>query len=145
MVVLKILESKQIRDIVTVRPGDDIMSVARTLATRSIGAVIVSSDGNALEGILSERDIVRAIGTRGIASVDLKVSDLMTSSVKTCSPSDTALGVLEQMSSGRFRHMPVVEDGRLVGLISIGDVVQARLSEMQLENTALTDMISNTW
>ncbi len=145
MLVSKIIESKQIRDIVSVKPGDSILSVAQTLAARRIGAVVVSTDGVTVEGILSERDIVKAIGTRGVGSVDLKVRDLMTSTVKSCAPGDTALSAIEMMSEGRFRHMPVLEDGKLVGLISIGDVVKARISEIQAENSALTDMISNTW
>jgi CBS domain-containing protein len=115
------------------------------LTKHRIGAVIVSRDGAIVDGILSERDIVRALGTGGVASLDQQVQDLMTAEVIGCRPEDTAISVLERMTDGRFRHMPVIEDNRMIGVISIGDVVKARINEVQSENVALTEMISNSW
>jgi CBS domain-containing protein len=145
MIVRNILESKRIQQVVTVKPSDTVMSAAETLTRNRIGAVVVSSDGAAVTGILSERDIVKAIANTGVECLQQKVSQLMTSQVMSCAPDDTAISALERMTEGRFRHMPVVEDGSMVGLISIGDVVKARISEIQQENSALTGMISNAW
>ncbi len=145
MTVRKIVEAKKIQDIVTAKPTDSVTDAANLLARYRIGAVIVSRDGSAVDGILSERDIVRALGTTGIDCMTKQVKDLMTREVTGCRMDDTANSAMETMSSGRFRHMPVVEDGKLVGVISIGDVVQARINEIQSENSALTGMISNNW
>jgi len=101
----------------------------------------VSADGASLDGILSERDIVREMGKRGTACLNEPVSNLMTAKLVTCSPSDTALEVLEMMTKGRFRHIPVMEDGNMIGLISIGDAVKARLAELAMEKDALEGMI----
>ncbi len=145
MTVRRIIKSKNDEKIVTAKPSETIQEVAKTLAKHRIGAVIVSADGSSVDGILSERDIVRALGTQGIDCMTQQASDLMTAKVQGCSFDDTAVSVMERMSEGRFRHMPVVEDGKLVAVISIGDVVKARISEMQNENQALTGMIANTW
>jgi CBS domain-containing protein len=133
MIVRNIYETKKIQQIVTVKPGDTVMSAAVTLTQKKIGAVVVSNDGESVAGILSERDIVKALGTSGVESMDLKVSDLMTVKVSYCAPGDTAISALERMTEGRFRHMPVVEDGKMVGLISIGDVVKARIEQVERE------------
>jgi CBS domain-containing protein len=122
-----------------------VRSATEVLAKHRIGAVIVSRDGAIVDGILSERDIVRALGTRGASILDLQVQDLMTAEVIGCRPEDTAISVLERMTDGRFRHMPVIEDHAMIGVISIGDVVKARITEVQSENAALTEMISNSW
>ncbi len=145
MIVRNIIDTKSLRQIITVKPSDPVRAATEILAKHRIGAVIVSRDGGIVDGILSERDIVRALGTKGAATLDLLAQDLMTSTVVGCHPDDTALSVLERMTDGRFRHMPVIEDNRMVGVISIGDVVKARLAEIQTENAALTDMISNSW
>lgn len=145
MTVRTIIGSKQIRQIITVKPTDTVKAAAEVLARHRIGAVIVSRDGAVVDGILSERDIVRVLGTKGAACLTAPVADLMTAEVIGCHPDDTSLSVLEKMSDGRFRHMPVIENNRMVGVISIGDVVKARISEIQHENSALTDMISNSW
>lgn len=142
MLVRKIIESKKIADIITVKPADSVTSVAQLLATKRIGAVIVSGDGAMVDGILSERDIVRALGTEGVSCMDKQVRELMTATVIACKLDETSHSVMERMTEGRFRHMPVVEDGRMVGVISIGDVVKARISEIQVENAALADMIA---
>lgn len=145
MTVRKIIGAKPIQQILTVRPDDTIKTAAEVLAKHRIGAVIVSRDGAVVDGILSERDIVRALGTVGVSCMTRSVEDLMTGTVIACHPDDTSNSVMEKMSDGRFRHMPVVENNRMIGVISIGDVVKARISEIQNENVALTDMISNSW
>lgn len=145
MFVRSIVESKQIRQVITVKPEDSVTVAAEILARHRIGALVVSRDGSSVDGIISERDIVRAIGTVGVGCMTLPVEDLMTADVQGCGIDETALSVIERMTHGRFRHMPVLEDGRMVGVISIGDVVKARIDEIELENSALTDMISNSW
>lgn len=145
MTVRNIIGTKQIQQIITVKPDDLVRTAAEVLAKHRIGALIVSRDGAIVDGILSERDIVRALGTVGVACMNKSVQDLMTAEVIGCHPDDTANSVMEKMSDGRFRHMPVIHENRMIGVISIGDVVKARLAEIQHENTALTDMISNSW
>ncbi len=145
MIVGNIIANKQIREVLSVKPGDTVETAAKLLAKHRIGAVIVSGDGATVDGILSERDIVRALGTVGASCLESKISDLMTSTVIGCSPKDTALSVIEKMSDGRFRHMPVIENNRIIAVISIGDVVKARITEIQQENSALTGMIANSW
>jgi CBS domain-containing protein len=145
MIVRNIIDTKALRQVVTMLPTDTVRAAVEVLTKHRIGAVIVSRDGSIVDGVLSERDVVRALGTRGVSCLDLHVQDLMTSSVIGCHPEDTAMSVMEKMTDGRFRHMPVVDDNRLVGVISIGDVVKARITEIQTENAALTDMISNSW
>lgn len=145
MSVRKIIEAKQIQKIVTVKPEETVKTAAEILAKFKIGAVIVSGDGDMVDGILSERDIVRALGTVGVSCMTGTVRDLMTAEVIGCSPDDTANSVMEKMTDGRFRHMPVIENKRMIGVISIGDVVKARLAEIETENSALTGMIANSW
>ncbi len=145
MIVRNIIASKLSSQIISVKPSDRVKDATQVLAKHRIGAVIVSRDGAIVDGILSERDIVRALGTRGVDCLDETVQDLMTAEVIGCHPEDTALAVLEKMTDGRFRHMPVIENARMIGVISIGDVVKARITEIQHENAALTDMISNSW
>lgn len=127
--------------VVTIAPTATVGEATKLLSEKRIGAVIVSSDGKRPMGILSERDIVRAMGKLGPGAMDEKVQDLMTSDLVTCTRADGALDVLERMTEGRFRHMPVVEDGIMIGLISIGDTVFARLKELAMEKDALTGMI----
>lgn len=141
MQVHQILRSKPQASVITVMPGSSVADAARLLAERRIGAVIVSDDGARPVGILSERDIVRDVGRRGAICLSDKVETLMTRNVVACGPDDSADSVLERMTAGRFRHMPVVKDGKMVGIISIGDVVAARLSELAMEKDALAGMI----
>jgi len=145
MIVRNIIDTKSLRQIITIKPSDAVRTATEILASHRIGAVIVSRDGAIVDGILSERDIVRALGTKGVSVLDLRAQDLMTATVVACHPDDTAFSVMERMTEGRFRHMPVIEDNRMIGVISIGDVVKARIAEIQTENAALTDMISNSW
>jgi CBS domain-containing protein len=141
MLVQQILNSKPEGGIVTVKPDCTVSDAAEVLSSKKIGAVIVSSDGKTPAGILSERDIVRELGRRGPACLDDKVEQLMTADLVSCSREDGAVSVLEKMTEGRFRHMPVMDGAEMVGLISIGDVVKARLSELAMERDALQDMV----
>ncbi|SPF80764.1 CBS domain-containing protein [Pseudoprimorskyibacter insulae] len=142
MQVLQILKSKADDGVVTVPPGTLISEVAKILAERRIGTVVISPDGgDTAAGILSERDIVRELARRGGSCLTATVETFMTSKLVTCTRADNADDILSKMTEGRFRHMPVVEDGKLVGLITLGDVVKARLGQLAMENSALEGMI----
>lgn len=141
MLVKSILGAKPSHKIYTITKGHTIDEAVSDLAAHRIGALVVSDDGKTIDGILSERDIIREMGKRGTACLAEKVGDMMTGAVSCCSMKDSAQSVLEAMTEGRFRHMPILEDGKLVGVISIGDVVKARLEEMASENSAMVDMI----
>lgn len=140
MQVQQILKQKG-GGVVTVQPGSKVADAARLLSEKRIGAVIVSEDGAVPLGILSERDVVRDLGRRGPSCLEDKVDDLMTRNLISCSPQDGTESVLGQMSAGRFRHMPVMDGGKMTGLISIGDVVSARLTELAAERDALEGMV----
>ena len=141
MHVQQILKSKSDDGVVTVTPGTTVAKVAERLSTRRIGAVIISPDGKQVAGIVSERDVVRELGRRGAACLGDAVETIMTSKIVSCRREDSADDVLQDMTDGRFRHMPVMEGDQMVGLISIGDVVKARLSELAMEKDALEGMI----
>ena len=141
MLVSQILKSKSDDGVVTLPPGTVISRIAEVLSARRIGAVVISPDGKKLVGIVSERDIVREVGRRGGACLNDNVDTIMTAKVVSCVRGDNANDVLQKMTDGRFRHIPVVEGDELVGLISIGDVVKARLSELSMEKDALEGMI----
>lgn len=140
MIVSKILEGKS-DGVVTIAPGSTLRDVVDLLSARRIGAVVVSKDGERVDGIVSERDIVREMGRSGPDALDLKVDKVMTHTIYGCAPTDTTDTVLQTMTTRRFRHMPVMDGDKMVGFISIGDVVAARLSELQMEKDALTGMI----
>jgi len=141
MIVSQILKSKSDLGVIAVTPDASISEAVGILSAKRIGTLVVSKTEGALDGIVSERDIVRELGRHGVALMAEPVSKIMTSKLVTCAPSDTADSVLEMMTKGRFRHMPVMDDGAMVGLISIGDVVKARLSELSMEKDALEGMI----
>ena len=141
MLVSQILKSKPSEGVITIAPGATVAEAAKLLSDRRIGAVIVSRDGERAEGILSERDIVRELGRRGTGCLTDKVDSLMTAKLISCVRGDQTDAVLQTMTDGRFRHMPVLEGGKMIGLISIGDVVKARLSELSAEKDALEGMI----
>ena len=141
MLVSQILKTKSDDGVVTVAPGTTVAKAAEVLSSRKIGAVVVSADGKRMAGIVSERDVVREIGRRGPTCLTDSVDSIMTARVVTCTRSEQADSVLQKMTDGRFRHIPVVEDGEMVGLISIGDVVKARLAELAMEKDALEGMI----
>jgi CBS domain-containing protein len=142
MLVRDILSNKQIGKIISVTTTDSVSGAAELLSSMRIGAVIVRDEGNEMDGILSERDIVRELGRSGSDCLTKQVKELMTSNVKSCAPTDTTQQVMQMMTDGRFRHMPVMDDGKLVGVISIGDVVAARIKEVQFENDAMADLIA---
>lgn len=142
MLVNQILSMKASGEIFTVAPGASVADAARLLSEKRIGAIVVSENGKVPLGILSERDIVRELGRRGAAVLELPISELMTRKLMTCATGDDALDILNRMTQGRFRHLPVVNDaGEMVGLVSIGDAVSARLKELAAEKEALTGMI----
>jgi len=142
MLVRDILSTKQIGKIISVTTSDTVSSAAELLSEMRIGAVIVRDKGNEMDGILSERDIVREIGRRGVGCMSDSVSALMTTNVKSCTSTDTTQAVMQMMTDGRFRHLPVMDDGKLLGVISIGDVVAARIKEVQFENESMADLIA---
>ena len=128
-------------DVVTIEPNANLAAATKLLAERRIGALVVTGPAGRIVGIVSERDIVHVLATRGVAALETPISEVMTRKVTTCSPSDTIGSIMEQMTAGKFRHVPVVEQGRLTGIISIGDVVKHRLMEMEHEQAALRDYI----
>jgi CBS domain-containing protein len=140
MTVKKILAAKG-GDLVTIEPGSSLAIAAKLLAERRIGALLVCGPERRVAGIISERDIVRALAERGAAALDDSVGQIMTRKVVTCSEAETVGEIMERMTAGKFRHVPVVEDGRLIGIVSIGDVVKHRLHEMESESAALRDYI----
>ncbi|MHA7868905.1 MAG: CBS domain-containing protein [Salipiger thiooxidans] len=141
MQVQQILKDKADDGVVTVTPDATVAAAAKVLAERRIGGVVISEDGQTPLGILSERDIVRVLGTDGPDVLAWRVDALMTKDLKTCSRDDDSNVVLARMTKGRFRHLPVIEDGVMVGMISIGDVVAAQISELSMEKEALQGMI----
>jgi len=140
MLVSQILRSKA-AGVVTIAPEAALRAAAELLSEKRIGAVVVSTTGRDVRGILSERDVVRELGRRGTGCLDDPVEQVMTRAVHGCTPDDEAVQVLQVMTDRRFRHMPVMEGDQMIGLISIGDVVAARLRELELEKDALTGMI----
>jgi CBS domain-containing protein len=139
MTVRAILDSKG-HQIESVEPEAKLSAAIKVLSERKIGAVLVMSKGH-IEGILSERDIVRVLGERGAKVLDEAVSAVMTRKVVSCRQNDTVAAIMEMMTLGKFRHLPVIEDGTVVGLISIGDVVKWRVREYEAEQEALREYI----
>ena len=142
MLVSQILKSKASERVLTIRPDATVAEAARILSECRIGSLVVSTDGRRAEGIISERDIVREMGRRGVGCFEEKVREMMTADVVTCARADDVFDILTKMTEGRFRHIPVVENNELVGLVSIGDVVKARLAELSMEKDALEGMIT---
>ena len=139
MTVRSILDTKG-HNILSVEPDAKLSAAVKILGERKIGAVLVMSQGK-VDGILSERDIVRVLAERGAKVLEEPVSSVMTRKVVSCRQSDTVGGIMEMMTIGKFRHLPVIEEGRVVGLISIGDVVKWRVQEYEREQEALRDYI----
>ena len=128
-------------DIVCIEPTADLAAAVKLLSTHRIGAVLIRGAGGRLAGILSERDIVRALSDHGAGALALPVGQAMTREVATCSEDDTVASIMERMTTGKFRHMPVIANGALTGLISIGDVVKQRVEEIESESEAMRDYI----
>ncbi len=125
--------------VVTIRPDATVGELVRGLRDERIGAMVVSEDGRSVLGIISERDVVRGLADRGPRILEAQVAELMTRQVVSCTPRDSVKQVMEEMTRRRVRHLPVVADGALAGIISIGDVVKNRLEEMAMETNVLRE------
>ena len=141
MLVQQILASKGSGQVITVTPETSVADVTLVLSKHRIGSVVVSANGKTAEGILSERDIVRAMAMHGADIINDPAAKQMTSKLVTCALGATADQVLKTMTDKWFRHMPVVDGGELVGIVTIGDVVKARMTELAMEKDALEGMI----
>ena len=128
--------------VVTIRPDATVADLVHGLREERIGAMVVSEDGRSVLGIISERDIVRVLAERGPSALDEPVSRTMTRKVETCNATETVSSIMERMTAGKFRHVPVVDRGRVVGIVSIGDIVKHRLHEMERESEAMRDYIA---
>ena len=128
-------------DIVSIEPTANLTAAAKLLSAHRIGAVVILGAGGRLAGILSERDIVRAVSEHGAAALNLSVGQVMTRNVATCTADESVASIMERMTAGKFRHVPVVTDGKLTGLISIGDVVKHHVEEIESESEAMRDYI----
>lgn len=140
MTVNDILSQKG-NQVLTIEPAATLAAAVQMLAQRRIGALVVTGADHRIVGIISERDIVRVLGEKGTAVLGAPVADVMTRKVVTCARNETIAEIMERMTGGKFRHVPVVEHGRLLGIVSIGDVVKARLSELEYEQDALREYI----
>ena len=140
MIVKNILLGKR-GNVVTIEPTADLAAAVKLLAERRIGAVVILGADHRIVGLLSERDIVRVLAEHGPTALNQPVGHVMTRDVKTCSEDDTIGGLMSRMTTGKFRHMPVVEQGKLIGIVSIGDVVKNRVEEIEREAAALRDYI----
>lgn len=138
---VKAIMSRKGSDVLTIEPNATLATAVKLLAERRIGALVITGADQQVTGILSERDIVRAFAASGPAALDQQVGAVMTRKVMTCSEAETVSSLMERMTQGKFRHLPVVERGRLAGIISIGDVVKYRLEEMEKESSALREYI----
>jgi CBS domain-containing protein len=128
----------------TIEPTTNLAAAARVLADNHIGALVICGAGEHLSGILSERDIVRALAEHGADALSLPVGQVMTREVVTCGENDSVVSLMERMTAGKFRHLPVIEQGRLVGLVSIGDVVKQRVEEFERETAAMRNYIQTS-
>ena len=139
---VKAILSRKGGDVVTIAPTAQLAEAVKLLAEHRIGAIVITGPGERVAGILSERDIVRVLAARGPAVLDEQVGDVMTRKVVTCSSAETIPEIMERMTAHRFRHLPVVEQSKLIGIISIGDVVKRRVEEIERETNALRDYIA---
>jgi len=139
---VKIIIAAKGREVVTVEPSASLADVVQLLAEKRIGAALILGAEYRITGLISERDIVRALAERGAAALAEPVSQTMTRKVETCNESEPISNIMQRMTDGKFRHVPVVDQGRLVGIVSIGDVVKHRLQEMEQESTAMREYIS---
>ncbi len=128
-------------DVVSIEPTATLADAAKLLGKHRIGAVVIRGAGGRLAGILSERDIVRAMADHGASAIDLPVGQVMTRNVITCGENDSIGDLMEQMTAGKFRHIPVLKADRLIGVVSIGDIVKMRLQEIETDAAAMRDYI----
>ena len=138
---VKVILSSKGTTVTTIEPTASVAAAVKLLTRHRIGAVVVTGAEHRVIGIVSERDVVRAFEAHGPAALELPLTEVMTRRVETCTTSDTISSIMERMTAGKFRHVPVVEQGRLAGIISIGDVVKHRIEEMEQEQAALRDYI----
>ena len=143
MRIIEVLKAKQTPDVVTIPPDAGVRELVATLADHNIGALIVSSDGTTMSGIVSERDVVRRMHHDGTV-IDNTVGGIMTEVVKTCTPDDDLDDVLRVMTEGRFRHIPVCDGDDLVGIVSIGDLVKHKIDQLQFERDQLDSYVHQT-
>ena len=143
MKIREVLAGKALHDVVTIRPDATVRELLALLAQHNIGAAVVSSDGASVDGIVSERDVVRRLNEDDAGLGDT-VAQIMTSDVHTCESSSSLDEVRKTMTEGRFRHLPVCDDGRLVGVISIGDVVKAYIDQVEFERDQLDSYVHQT-
>jgi CBS domain-containing protein len=129
------------RDVLTIDPTQSLAEAVKLLADKRIGAALVLGADRRIAGIITERDIVRALAERGASVLDEPVSGTMTRKVETCNESESVASIMERMTAGKFRHLPVIDQGRLVGLVSIGDIVKHRVDEMERDSVAMRDYI----
>ena len=141
MSVAHILDAKG-ANVVTISPGRSLHEAAQSMMRHGIGAIIICGPGERVEGILSERDIMRAVAAEGPEALDHPIVQHMTAKVIFATPSDAATLIMQRMTAGRFRHMPVLRNGRLAGIISIGDLIKHRLGELESEQQALREYIA---
>jgi CBS domain-containing protein len=142
MIVKHILLGRR-GNVVTIEPTADLAAAIKLLAERRIGAVVILGADHRIVGILSERDIVRTLAEHGPTALHQPVGQVMTRDVQTCSEADTIESLMGRMTTGKFRHMPVVEQGKLIGIVSIGDVVKSRVEEIEHDAAALRDYIQH--
>lgn len=140
MNVTTILSSKG-REVATIAPTATVGEAVKILAELKIGALVITGAGGRITGIVSERDVVRVLAAHGADALHLPLNDVMTRKVVSCNQNDTIASLMEQMTANKFRHLPVLEAGDLIGIVSIGDVVKMRLAELEYEQTALRDYI----
>jgi len=143
MTVKLILDSKG-SDVATIAPTADLASAVKLLAKHRIGALFVIGPDQRVAGIISERDIIHGLADLGAAALEQAIGQVMTRKVVTCTCAEAISNVMELMTAGKFRHLPIVEDGRLIGILSIGDIVKHRLQEIEAESAALRDYIRST-
>lgn len=143
MKISDVLKSKASSEVVTTAPTQTVRELVALLAEKNIGAVVVSEDGSAVAGIVSERDVVRRLGEPG-GLLDAPVSQIMTSDVATAEPGDSLDSLMQLMTERRIRHVPVVSDGALVGVVSIGDVVKHKITQLQFERDQLDSYVHQT-
>lgn len=143
MKIKDVLQAKSSQAVVTIAPGASVADLVALLAEHNIGAVVASDDGEAVGGIVSERDVVRRLGA-GEGVLSSTVADIMTATVHTCAPADDLDELMAQMTERRIRHVPVVDGGRLVGVVSIGDVVKSRITQLEFERDQLDSYVHQT-
>jgi CBS domain-containing protein len=143
MKITDVMRGKASHDVITISPEASVRELLALLAEHNIGAVIVSGDGTGVDGIVSERDVVRKLNEND-SVLDAPVQQIMTSVVQTCEPGHDVDALMSQMTEHRIRHVPVMDDGELVGVISIGDVVKSRITELEFERDQLDHYVHQT-